>query len=68
MSITSSDDEMMRENQRKDRSNDASDIHKLKKPLNEDGRFQPEEENSGDAQKKSASLAEYAEHDPRRRA
>lgn len=68
MSITSSDDEMMRENQRKDRSNDASDIHKLKKPLNEDGRFQPEEGSKDDPKDKSASLAEYAEHDPRRRA
>ncbi|WP_114389029.1 hypothetical protein [Notoacmeibacter marinus] len=68
MSTTSSDDEMMRENQRKDRNNDASDIHKLKKPLKEDGRFKSDDESAGKAHRKSASLAEYAEHDPRRRA
>ncbi len=67
MSMTSSDDEIMRENQRKDRTNDASDIHKLKKPLNEDGRFKPDE--SDDEQRPDrSSLAEYAENDPRRRA
>ncbi|RLQ87064.1 hypothetical protein [Notoacmeibacter ruber] len=68
MSITSSDDEMMRENQRKDRDNDASDVHKLKKPLNEDGRLQQDEADQQAQQQQRSSLAEYAENDPRRRA
>ena len=66
MAITSSDDEMMRENQRKDRNNDAADIHKLKRPLNEDGRLKPEGDEA--AKRVDSSLAEYAENDPRRRA
>lgn len=68
MSNTSTDDEMMRENQRKDRNNDASDIHKLKKPLNEDGRFADEEDPAEEQDRKRSSLAEYAADDPRRRA